>query len=55
MLPCLVDSAIAEEAGNARFCAAFLVLCKQRPPLIPHQVRMMALKPENVTVSDLST
>lgn len=55
MLPCLVDSTTAKGAGNARFCAALPALCKQRPPLIPHHVRMMARKPENVTVSDLST
>lgn len=42
----LVDSTTAEDAGNI-FCAALLVFCKQCLPLIPHQVLMMAPRPEN--------
>lgn len=45
-LPRLVDSTAAEDAGNI-FCVAFLVFCKQCLSLIPHEVLMMASKPEN--------
>lgn len=48
-LPHLVDSTTAEDAGNI-FCVALLVSRKQCLQLIPHQVLMMAPRPENLVI-----